>query len=339
MAEIDSTYGAALLGLVVSACLYGITLLQAFSYFRNYSSDRLFIKSLVVILIVLDTMHLALCTRTVYWYLVTNFGNVNNLDMTTWSMALQTDCNGLIGLIVQIFFARRLWIMSNNWLITAVVVILAFLHFGLGVVFTAESFILGRYSKFKSLTWVTCLGLGSAAVADIIIAAAMCYYLYTKRTGLRGTDSVLALLMVYSINSGLATSIIATLCVVLFGAMPTNFVWLGFFWIMGKCYVNSFLGLLNSRENLRDKVAGAVQLNHLGVQHFSQDGFSSGNHGSKPPRTNRLNGVAVSIETITDYNPIKFSKSTAAEREGRMDAIQEVEMRKHTSLRDDDNSV
>ncbi len=33
--------------------------------------------------------------------------------------------------------------------------------------------------------WVTCVGLGSAAAADIIIATAMCYYLYTKRTGLK----------------------------------------------------------------------------------------------------------------------------------------------------------
>lgn len=33
--------------------------------------------------------------------------------------------------------------------------------------------------------WVTCVGLGSAAASDILIAVAMCYYLYTKRTGLR----------------------------------------------------------------------------------------------------------------------------------------------------------
>ncbi|KAI0700017.1 hypothetical protein C8T65DRAFT_289459 [Cerioporus squamosus] len=303
MAMIDSTFGAALIGLIVSACLYGITLLQTFSYFRNYSKDATFIKSLVITLTVLDTLHLALCTRTIYWYLVTNFGNTSNLDMTTWSMSLQTDCNGLIGLIVEVFFARRLWMMSRNWLITGIVVVLAFLHFGLGVVFTAESFILGRYSKFKSLTWETCLGLGAAAVADIIIAAAMCYYLYTKRTGLKRTDSVVALLMVYSVNSGLTTSIIATICVVTFAAMPTNFVWLSFFWIMGKCYVNSFLALLNSRESLRDKVAGAVQLNHFGVAHSFQQSFSTGDHGSKPPKSARLDGVAVSIETITDYSP------------------------------------
>lgn len=32
--------------------------------------------------------------------------------------------------------------------------------------------------------WITCTGLGSAAAADIMIAASMCYYLAQKRTGI-----------------------------------------------------------------------------------------------------------------------------------------------------------
>ncbi|PIL22856.1 hypothetical protein GSI_15551 [Ganoderma sinense ZZ0214-1] len=212
MTVLDTTFGAALVGLVVSACLFGITLMQTFSYFRNYPKDKAYIKWLVILLTVLDTLHLILCTRTIYWYLVSNFGNTDNLDRTSWSMALQTDCNGLIGIIVEVFFARRVWMsgytpdyllpsiliprfaVSKNWLITAIIVVLACLHFGLGVVFTAESFILGRFSKFGVLTWETCLGLGSAAVADVMIAASMCYYLYKKRTGLKRSVRALSLL-------------------------------------------------------------------------------------------------------------------------------------------------
>lgn len=185
----------------------------------------------------LDTLHLVLCTKTIYWYLITNYNNPDNLDNTTWSMALQTDCNvsspgsfpapreiimasqGIIGLIVECFFARRVWLsgschspvllvpiswyrsqwarIGRLWSLSCVYfrclfvpsfsshlqVVLATLHFGLGVVFTAESFILGHFSKFESLTWVTCTGLGAAAVSDIMIALSMCYYLQKKRTG------------------------------------------------------------------------------------------------------------------------------------------------------------
>ncbi|RDX50276.1 hypothetical protein OH76DRAFT_1402729 [Lentinus brumalis] len=335
MALIDSTFGAALVGLIVSACLYGITLLQTFTYFRKYSNDKTIIKSLVVILTVLDTLHLALCTRSVYWYLVTNFGDASNLDVTTWSMALQVDCNGLIGVMVEVFFARRVWMMSRNWLITGIIVVLAFMHFSLGVVFTVESFVLGRFSKFASLTWETCLGLGSAAACDVIIAASMCYYLYTMRTGIKRTDSVVALLMVYSVNSGLTTGIIGTICVVTFAAMPTSLIWLSFFWIMGKCYVNSFLGLLNSRERLRDKVAAAVQLNHSGATHSPfPPSYNTSDYGYKYPRPPRMDGVAVSIETVTEYSPRSPRKSSNTERHDRMEVIQEVDM-KAAGLRDD----
>ena len=44
------------------------------------------------------------------------------------------------------------------------------------------------------LQWETCLGLGSAAVADVTIAASMCYYLYKKRTGLRRSVGAVFLL-------------------------------------------------------------------------------------------------------------------------------------------------
>ncbi|KAI0669207.1 hypothetical protein C8Q78DRAFT_1070814 [Trametes maxima] len=276
--SIDSTFGAALMGLVVGSCLYGVTILQT-----NYGDDSKLVKSLVP-----DTLHLILCTRTIYWYLITNFGNTDNLDWTTWY--LQTDFNGVIGLLVEAFFARRVWMMSRNWIVTGVILVLAALHF----VFTVQSFILGRFSKFKRLTWVTCVGLGAAAAADIIIAIAMCYYLYRKRTGLKRTDSIVTTLMVYSINTGLTTRFAQFQ----FGAMPTNFVWLGFFWIMGKCYVNSFLALLNSRESLRDRVSkAAVQLNNVGNNRSFQTYSTSGQ-----PKHSPLSGVAVQVETITEYS-------------------------------------
>ncbi|KAI0357404.1 hypothetical protein OH77DRAFT_1399207 [Trametes cingulata] len=236
MDSLDSTFGAALVGLIVGSCLFGITLLQTFAYFRNYNNDTTFVKSLVP-------------TTATHRYLVTNFGNTDNLDMTTWSMALQTDCNGLIGLIVE---ARALrfshWhSVSHNWVVTGIILILAVLHFGRYLVTRPA---VGEVSD-------ECLS------PDIIIAVSMCYYLYSKRTGLK------------RINTGLATSVIGTICVIAFGAMPLNFIWLGFFWIMGKCYVNSFLALLNSRDRLRDKVTkAAVQLNNVGNGRSFQQSFT-----------------------------------------------------------------
>ncbi|TCD69044.1 hypothetical protein EIP91_009107 [Steccherinum ochraceum] len=290
--SLGPTYGAALVGIVIEGTLFGVTLLQTYEYYKSYPSDSIRLKSLVAVLTVLDTLHLILCARTLYWYLISSFGQFDVLDQITWSMALQTDCNGLIGVAVQLFFARRLWMMSRNWILTILISILGTIHFALGVVFTVQSFILGRFSAFASLTWVTCTGLGSAAAGDILIALSMVYYLQKKRTGIQSTDSIVTTLMLYSINTGLLTSILATASVILFAIMPTNFIWLAFFWIMGKCYVNSLLASLNSRESLRNKVhsSSAVEMSR-----FRKD---SSMLGKKQTHSGAL---AVAIETTTEY--------------------------------------
>jgi len=253
--DINVTYGSAFIGLVAGAILYGVTLLQTFLYYRTYPQDSRFIKILVFVVWILDTAHLVLCTVAMYWYLVMNFNNPEALNKTSWSMNLQTDCNGLIGLIVECFFARRVWIMSGNLWLTGLIVLLSCVHFGLGIVFTVEGFFLVQTSKFGQLIWVTSAGLGSAAAADIIIACALCYYLTKNRTGFSRTDSLITTLIAYSLTTGLITSVLAFIAVVTFATMPTNFIWLAFFWILGKCYVNSLLAALNSRDFLRGKVA------------------------------------------------------------------------------------
>ncbi|KAF4581415.1 hypothetical protein EYR38_002741 [Pleurotus pulmonarius] len=113
--------------------------------------------------------------------LVTNYSNPEVLSQTHWSMNLQTDCNGLIGLVVELFFARRVWIMSRNWVLTGIIIVLANVHFN----FTVEAFLLASVKEFPKLIWVTSTGLGSAAAADIIIAVSLCFYLTRSRTGFK----------------------------------------------------------------------------------------------------------------------------------------------------------
>ncbi|RDB18041.1 hypothetical protein Hypma_000871 [Hypsizygus marmoreus] len=306
MADLNATYGSAFIGLIVGAVLYGVTLLQTFLYYRQYPQDSRLTKFLVFLLWVLDTAHLVLCTMSIYWYLVTNFANPLALNKTTWSMDLQTDCNGLIGLIVECFFARRVWAMSGNILLTGVIVILACIHFGLGIVFTIKSFILIDLDKFPQLIWVTSAGLGSAAAADIIIACALCYYLTKNKTGFSRTDSLITTLIAYSLTTGLITSVIAFIAVVTFAIMPKNYVWLAFFWVLGKCYVNSFLAALNSRESLREKVnphgdGTFLQLSPFRAITSNIDNPTTTEINFRPKQPTSLN---IHVETVskTDYD-------------------------------------
>ncbi|KAF9534073.1 hypothetical protein CPB83DRAFT_422183 [Crepidotus variabilis] len=255
--NMDTTYGAILLGLVCSAVLYGVTMLQTFIYYRKYPKDTHWLKFTVALLGVLDTLHLVFCTITIYWYLITNYSRPNALGRQIWALNLQTDFNGLAGFIVQMFFTRRVWRLSGkNVYLSGVIVLLSTIHFALGIVFTVEAFILVETYKFNKLIWVTVLGLGSAAGADILIAISLCYYLMKKKTGFPQTDSIIVSLISYSLTTGLLSGIIALICVISFAIMPSNYVWLAFFWLIGKVYVNSLLAALNSRDHLREQFLG-----------------------------------------------------------------------------------
>ncbi|KAI0289614.1 hypothetical protein BC826DRAFT_603784 [Russula brevipes] len=94
--------------------------------------------------------------------------------------------------------------------------------------------------------------MGAASLADMIIALSMCWCLWHKRTGYQRTDSIICP------------------CIILYQFRPVNkypryrharqlhcralcLINEAFFWALGKCYVNSFLAILNSRNSLRDR--------------------------------------------------------------------------------------
>ncbi|PCH45000.1 hypothetical protein WOLCODRAFT_77734 [Wolfiporia cocos MD-104 SS10] len=85
MGELDATYGAVLVGVFVSAVLYGVTNVQVYVFFREYPRDVIWNKFAVLWLWFLDTVHLGLCFHMVYWYLITNYANPTQLLIVVWS--------------------------------------------------------------------------------------------------------------------------------------------------------------------------------------------------------------------------------------------------------------
>ncbi|KIM43722.1 hypothetical protein M413DRAFT_387410 [Hebeloma cylindrosporum] len=231
---IHTTHGALFLGLVLSTILYGVTLLQSFLYYRQYPNDPRVTKSF-------------------------ELQQSRGSSQSTWSINVQAACNILIGLLVQCFFALRVWAMSRNKVVTVVIIIFVCIHFGEGVALIVEAFRFG-ISRFQTLVWVGGTGLGCAAATDIISAAALCYYLNKSRTGLAGSESLISTLILYSITTGMITSVVALICVFTFAVMPTNYVWIAFFWIIGKCYVNSLLAALSPRRPLFHLSAEGLKL-------------------------------------------------------------------------------
>ncbi|KAI9435450.1 hypothetical protein H4582DRAFT_1969461 [Lactarius indigo] len=198
----------------------------------------------------MDTLDTIISAYTTYWYLVLNFGNVENLDYALWIMDIQVAIGpeAIVGALVQIFYARRVFIVNRSIVCLILIVALLAISLSFRLLFAVKEFALGPFSRFHSLLWVSCVGVAAIVMTDLLIAAAMCWSLYRWRTGFARTDSLIMTLMAYSINSGLLTSALALAAVINFAVSPSSRLWLAFSWAMSKCGVNSLLAMLNSRD-------------------------------------------------------------------------------------------
>jgi len=88
---------------------------------------------------------------------------------------------------------------------------------------------------------------------DVFITAMMCWALYRKKTGFKRTDSMIMTLMAYTVNSGFLVTALGTGMTISFSVAPSSLIWVAFSFVMSKCYINSLLAMLNSRDYVRNR--------------------------------------------------------------------------------------
>ncbi|KAJ7614795.1 hypothetical protein FB45DRAFT_248155 [Roridomyces roridus] len=246
MSKLDATVGAISICYALAWGLYGALSMQTFSYFQKFPKDS------VTSLWFLETLQLIFIGHVLYFWLITNYNNPAALVDSIWCIGILV--TNLIVLIVELFFTYRVYILSGrNWILSGIIVLLAFSYFGFQIVGKVRMFQLKKTSLFFEFQWIASAGLASASVADILIAGSLCYYLAKSRTGLRRTDSIVNQLILYAISTGLLTSIVVLIDMICFLIMPKNLIHLSFNILCGKLYTNSMLSSLSFRDNIRQR--------------------------------------------------------------------------------------
>ncbi|OCH91943.1 hypothetical protein OBBRIDRAFT_489701 [Obba rivulosa] len=257
----DSTLGAAFLGHFLSTVLFGVTSVQTWTFFKNSHQDGPVMKSLVSFLWILDALHAALLTWSMYHYLVTDFGNLFAVIKPFWTIAAVIILTNITNMIVRSIFAWRLWKLSGGFVLIPIVLGALSLYIcGEAFYFVAKGLSVPTYFGTRPYSWSLYAAFGAEILADSMITVLQYFYLRRFRAGMRfkSTDSVVQLLMVYSINTCLVTSICGILCLVTYTALPNDFVYWPFYFVLGKLYINALLANLNARTSLHDRLAQPV---------------------------------------------------------------------------------
>ncbi|KAF9027825.1 hypothetical protein BDZ89DRAFT_1133956 [Hymenopellis radicata] len=272
--DVARTFGAVLIGGMFASLLSGAVVIQTIIYYKLYPSDLLNLKLVVLTIWILDIFHTSFIWVATWDYLIHHYGDFTRIDHIPWSIALTIVLTAILTFLVHCFFAHRIFRLSKkNWLLTAPILTLAVLRLGAACVTTAKMMQLHTYTEFKADFAVLGLhaGLGLSSAVDVIITGSLFFLLRTSRslTGAENLNHIIDSLILYAFETGFltwfvscslgaqyltkltvnsASTIVAMICWL---AMPSNLVFMGLHFVIGKLYANSLLVTLNTRKSIR----------------------------------------------------------------------------------------
>jgi hypothetical protein len=147
----------------------------------------------------------------------------------------------------------RVWRLSdrNPWFITAIIPLILgeFVCVATYVALTLQLRTFTELEKLKSLSiLVNALG----AAGDVLIAVALCILLHRSRTGFQRSDTMINKLIVFAVNTGVLTSLCAIASLISITVAGDTFLYIAFFFCLGRLYTNCLLANLNARKKIRD---------------------------------------------------------------------------------------
>ncbi|TBU39890.1 hypothetical protein BD309DRAFT_1021813 [Dichomitus squalens] len=302
--SLDSTYGAVLIGTFLGLILYGLTVHQTFTYFRVYTRDSFLLKFMIFCLALLDAGNAIVTMHACYHYLVTNYFNPLALSASVWSVRVLTVLMVSVSLfsryeltiwlpqtttvvIAQSFYSRRVYLLGSGYRYAAIVAVsyvhswnywlwdrfvgIFFRRYGMSdlEVFNAalsvESFQKTRFSDVEDLTWRVCTVFGFATTADTLLTTALIIFLIRCNTSFQRTKSMLSVLIVYTVNTGLLTSALNLITLVTAALHMNNMIYIAATILAMRSYVLAVLTVVNSRRPLTSSTRGESDFGTFGL--------------------------------------------------------------------------
>lgn len=295
---LDKTLGVGFIGVVVAAGLYGVSCVQAWWYY-THQKDGWPLKLLVGAVMAFDTIHQALISHTLYTYLVTNYNNEEELGLIVWSLLVEVLFNGFTALLVQSFLTVRIWRLSsgNKWL-TGGAAILVLGEFGCVIAYVAMSLRLRTFVELAELKALSITVNALAAAGDVVIATTLIWLLRSSRTGFHRSNTMIRKLILFSVETCALTSLCAIASLVSIVCAGQTFIYILFFFCMGRLYANSLLATLNARKMIRGAADGVHTTSEnlsLSLREF-QPKSTTLSMASKRPN------ISIKIDTTQEFN-------------------------------------
>jgi len=250
-----------LFGPMINWALYGALCVQTYVYSYNFPGDKWYFKALAYSVFLLETVQTALTGADVYFWFMAGFGDLERLKKSNFSPIDSPTIDGVISLIIQGFFAYRIWTLNKRALWLSLLIIVLAIAQAVGAAWGGiKAMTLGTYSVVKPAQY---LWLITSAVADVLIAVVMTFLLRHTRSRSGGySNHVLARIVRVTIESNTLTASVAVVSFILYVAFPNEIYYTCPTGVIGKLYSNTLLVTFNNRIYFRDNPSPNGLVNH-----------------------------------------------------------------------------
>ncbi|KAI0359953.1 hypothetical protein OH77DRAFT_1419330 [Trametes cingulata] len=249
--DLDTTIGLIFVGFLATGFLFGVTSAQSVWYFRHYPTDRPVLRSLVATIWVLDTVHLGLYLATMITYLVKKQAAYFGQEPLPWTSNVQLLCNACAIGLIHTFYASRIWTLSRDKRLLVVMATFISATWAFAVVLFFKTITTDSVAGYVVLVPFDIAMSAMTASTDVLLCSALVVLLSKSRTGTVGANRLINKLMLFTVNTGLLTSVYAILAVIMVLVSPMSSFFVMFYYIGARLYSVSLLATLNSRASLR----------------------------------------------------------------------------------------
>ncbi|KAI0656161.1 hypothetical protein C8Q70DRAFT_398227 [Cubamyces menziesii] len=231
--SLDTTLGSIYLGTIFGVMLYGLTIHQAYRYYKLYPKDAwLYPKGIVTIVLAFETLHTVLWMYIGYRYMVMEAFNLPGILSSHWTISSTFLVTSSSVFTCQVFYTCRIWNLQlrfYRWFLIPAVI----------------SMIVGL--DLDRISWMVSVAYGSSVASDIMLASILIVSLLRTRSETKARDMQ------------------SVFIAFLFGLLLRgNLIYAGVSIVGAKLYANSVLALLNSRKELQDRLTDNCDSVNLG---------------------------------------------------------------------------
>ncbi|KAJ3740398.1 hypothetical protein DFH05DRAFT_401971 [Lentinula detonsa] len=273
---LDATLGVFEIGILIAGVLFGVVTAQVYIHHKTFPEENPWIKfGLVDSMWLIELGHTMCVFHVVYFYTVTHYGDPSSLQVLPASIGAAVVLHGLTIMIVQGYFTYRIWRFTEKLYIPVFSCFLMFCQLLAVMTLASQLITIATKSLAKFMAkweWLMFTVLVLRAIADITVSGSLVFHLLNGRRGaLKSTVAVVDKLILWTIETGILTSILGFLSIIFYLALKTTYLWLGLLMLLPKVFSNTMLANMNSRATLRNmhssvEVTGrSTSSNHHGI--------------------------------------------------------------------------